>query len=254
MNNLTKAIFNGDFDESSSSDDDIIMMQLQLRRSLFVSILHDIQQVNECFIQTHDAIGAPGLFGVQKITVALQILQYDVPADAVNEGRAAAANYTINNHAYTMRYYLTDGIYPRWATIVKTISQPQGTKRQLFVRMQEACRKDVERAFGVLHARFNIIKVPARGWSDDDLYYIMKTCIILHNMIIEDERNIPENERSAAQLKTDTNNTLCQVSCDPNEEYAQFMLNRQRIRFTEAHNAICNDLIQRLWSRAGELN
>ncbi|XP_028081711.1 uncharacterized protein LOC114283080 [Camellia sinensis] len=140
--------------------------------------------------------------------------------------RAPAANYTINNHAYTMGYYLANGIYPRWATIVKTISQPQGAKRQLFTRMQEPCRKDVEMAFGVLQARFTIVRVPTRGWSDEDLFYIMKTCIILHNMIIEDECDIPENERSAAQLETKTNNTCCQVSHDPNEEYAQFMLNR----------------------------
>ncbi|XP_028110963.1 uncharacterized protein LOC114309433 [Camellia sinensis] len=122
----------------------------------------------------------------------------------LTRGRAPTANYTINNHAYTIGYYLADDIYPRWATIVKTISQPQGAKRQLFARMQEACRKDAERAFGVLQAQFNIVSVPARGWSDEDLYYIMKTCIILHNMIIEDERNIPENERSAVQLETDT--------------------------------------------------
>ncbi|CAL5436154.1 unnamed protein product [Camellia sinensis] len=174
--------------------------------------------------------------------------------DKLTRERAPVANYTINNHAYTMGYYLADGIYPRWATIVKTISQPQGAKRQLLARMQEACRKDVERAFGVLQARFNIVSVPARGWSDEDLYYIMKTCIILHNMIIEDERDIPENERSVAQLETDTSNLGCQMSRDPNEEYAQFMLNRQRIRSVEAHNVIRNDLIEHLWSRAGELD
>ncbi|XP_028075042.1 uncharacterized protein LOC114277350 [Camellia sinensis] len=56
-----------------------------MRRSLFVSILHDIQQVNEYFIQTHGATGAPRLYGVQKMIVALRILQYGVPADAVDE-------------------------------------------------------------------------------------------------------------------------------------------------------------------------
>ena len=73
-------------------------------------------------------------------------------------------------------------------------------------------------------------------------------------MIIEDERDIPENERSVAQLETDTSNLGCQMSRDPNEEYAQFMLNRQRIRSIEAHNVIRNDLIEHLWSRAGELD
>ncbi|XP_028075723.1 uncharacterized protein LOC114277966 [Camellia sinensis] len=56
-----------------------------MRQSLFVSILHDIQQVNEYFIQTRDATGAPGLSGVQKMTAAFQILQYGMPANAVDE-------------------------------------------------------------------------------------------------------------------------------------------------------------------------
>ncbi|XP_028105790.1 uncharacterized protein LOC114304841 [Camellia sinensis] len=56
-----------------------------MRRLLFVSILRDIQQVNEYFIQTRDATGAPGLSGVQKMTAALRILQYDMPADAIDE-------------------------------------------------------------------------------------------------------------------------------------------------------------------------
>ncbi|XP_028109326.1 uncharacterized protein LOC114308028 [Camellia sinensis] len=56
-----------------------------MRRSLFLSILHDIQQVNEYCIQTHDATSALGLSGVQKMTVVLQILQYGVPANAVDE-------------------------------------------------------------------------------------------------------------------------------------------------------------------------
>ncbi|XP_061993701.1 flowering time control protein FY-like [Rosa rugosa] len=55
--------------------------------------------------------------------------------------------------------------------------------------MQEAYRKDVERAFGILQARWAIIRGPARGWSKENLQYIMMTCIILHNMIVEDEHD-----------------------------------------------------------------
>ncbi|XP_024190314.1 uncharacterized protein LOC112194298 [Rosa chinensis] len=60
---------------------------------------------------------------------------------------------------------------------------------QHFTRMQEAYRKDVERAFGILQARWAIIRGPARGWSKENLQYIMMTCIILHNMIVEDEHD-----------------------------------------------------------------
>ena len=55
--------------------------------------------------------------------------------------------------------------------------------------MQESARKDIERAFGILQARFNIIREPARSWSLAHISNIMKTCIILHNMIVEDERD-----------------------------------------------------------------
>ena len=63
------------------------------------------------------------------------------------QGRAPAVNYSINGDDYTMRYYLADDIYPQWSTLVKTIPRPLGAKRKLFAKVQEAYRKDVERAF-----------------------------------------------------------------------------------------------------------
>ena len=59
-----------------------------------------------------------------------------------------------------------------------------------FVKRQESCRKDVERTFGILQARWNIVKQPARFWDRKTLGKIMKTCVILHNMIIQDERGL----------------------------------------------------------------
>ena len=68
-----------------------------------------------------------------------------------------------------MGYYLTDGIYPQWATFVKTIQSPLGNKTKYFAKAQEAVRKDVERAFGVLQSRFAIVRGPARFWDKDTL-------------------------------------------------------------------------------------
>jgi hypothetical protein len=56
----------------------------------------------------------------------------------------------INGQHYNNGYYLADGIYPKWATSVKTISSLVLPKEVEFVKAQEGCRKDVERAFGVL--------------------------------------------------------------------------------------------------------
>ena len=48
------------------------------------------------------------------------------------QGTAPPANYTTQGQEYNMGYYLADGIYPKWSTIVQTISDPQGPKKKLF--------------------------------------------------------------------------------------------------------------------------
>ena len=55
---------------------------------------------------------------------------------------------------------------------------------------QETCRKDVERVFGVLQSRFAIVAKPSCMWNKKVLHDIMTTCIIMHNIFIEDERDI----------------------------------------------------------------
>jgi hypothetical protein len=59
-----------------------------------------------------------------------------------------------------------------------------------FATAQESQRKDVERAFSVLQARYQIVRQPARLWDEATLRDIMTTCIIMHNMILEDEQDL----------------------------------------------------------------
>jgi hypothetical protein len=61
---------------------------------------------------------------------------------------------------------------------------------QHYTKVQEGARKDVERAFGVLQARWEIVKNPVWQWDLQSITDIMLACIRMHNMIIEDEQNI----------------------------------------------------------------
>jgi len=164
------------------------------------------------------------------------------------EGRAPEMKYTINGHDYTMGYYLADGIYPSWATLVKTITHPEGNKRKYFAKAQEAARKDVERAFGVLQARFAIVREPARFWDTKTLGLIMKACVIMHNMIVEDEGTVDPDERF------DEGGEDVQPSRGkPTRTLHEFIEAHKKIRDKETHFQLKEDLIEHLWNHHPDL-
>ncbi|XP_058775263.1 uncharacterized protein LOC131649519 [Vicia villosa] len=128
-------------------------------------------------------------FGIAGSNNDINVLNQSNMFNDILEGHAPNVQYTINGTPYNMGYYLGYGIYPEWATFVKTISMPQGEKKKLFAQHQESARKDVERAFGVLQSRFAIIHGVTRAWNLETLKHTIYSCIILQNMIVEDERH-----------------------------------------------------------------
>ncbi|XP_021314674.1 uncharacterized protein LOC110434616 [Sorghum bicolor] len=177
----------------------------------------------------------------------LNVLQRSPIFARLAEGQGPQVNYSINGNSYTMGYYLADGIYPSWATFVKTIPEPQGNKNKYFAKAQEACRKDVERAFGVLQARFAIVQAPARVWDEDTIQLVMTACIIMHNMIVEDE-GVDEKD-----FKYDDVGEKVTVSHDATPKFDAFMQNYKKIKDKETHTALQADLIEHLWHNFPDL-
>ncbi|XP_024160891.1 protein ALP1-like [Rosa chinensis] len=171
-------------------------------------------------------------------------------------GETPEVRYQVRNRHYHQCYYLVDGIYPKWGSFVQTIRNPRSPQTQHFTRMQEAYRKDVERAFGILQARWAIIRGPARGWSKENLQYIMMTCIILHNMIVEDERDedaaqpfdpddIPTRPRKAEIYKRPEMDT--DVHRNP-QQLNQFLRRYREVRCPVMNKNLQDDLVDHLWS------
>ncbi|XP_058769750.1 uncharacterized protein LOC131643522 [Vicia villosa] len=180
-------LFNDYFSENPVYTDAQFRRRFRMHRHLFLRIVETLGNHDEYFQMRVDATGKMGLSPLQKCISSIRMLAYGSSTDIVDEyvrigsnndinvlnqfnvfndileGRVATVQYTINGTPYNMRYYLSDDIYPEWATIVKTISMLQGEKRKLFAQHQESARKDVEWAFGVLQSRFAIICGPARA-------------------------------------------------------------------------------------------
>jgi Plant transposon protein len=55
-----------------------------------------------------------------------------------------------------------NGVYPRWSRFVTSFRDPSGPQEHMFNSRQEAVRKSVQRVFGVLFQRFNILYQPSR--------------------------------------------------------------------------------------------
>ncbi|CAH9129773.1 unnamed protein product, partial [Cuscuta epithymum] len=166
--------------------------------------------------------------------------------DDVINGVAPEYKIIVRGHEYNMSYYLADVIHPQYATLIQTISQPSSIKEKLFAKLQESTRKDVERAFGVLQSRWHIVKGPARLWSARDLGKIMKTWIILHNMIIENERTQgidPEEWQAEGQESTKS------VTLEHDFNLIISMMNNQtnQVQNTWLHRKLKNDLINHLF-------
>lgn len=63
-------------------------------------------------------------FGMPGTHNDISILDHSPLFTNLVQGIAPEAHFAVNGRQYNMGYYLADGIYPDWATLVKTISEP----------------------------------------------------------------------------------------------------------------------------------
>ena len=169
--------------------------------------------------------------------------------DAI-KGEAPRVNYNVNGNHYDTEYYLADGIYPEWATFVKSVPRPLSAKDKLFADKQAGVRKDVECAFGVLQARFAIIRNPSRMWEREALSQIMYACIILHNMIVEDERD-SYGKRNDYDYDQTNSAALVNYYHGPINEFARMLEINTAIHDRSKHRSLKADLTEHIWQRFG---
>jgi hypothetical protein len=88
-----------------------------------------------------------------------------------------------------------------------------------------------------------VIRGPAHGWDRDQLSNIMTTCIILHNMIIEYEREFAD-DRSFERL-----GDLADPSTGSDRVRHSFVQRLHNLKNKTIHQQLQNDLIEHRWVR-----
>ena len=188
-------------------------------------------------------------FGVAGSNNDLNVLNSSPLFNEKCQGVGPAVSFVANGNRHDMGYYLADGIYPRWPVFVKTIRQTSDEKKAYFAQRQESARKDVERAFGVLQSRWAAIKGPTRLWDVGCVSQIMYACIILHNMIVEDEgvqlTSWVSDDEAGPSHGTATPSVRRGVPLDEVGRLKEFANMRQ----VDAHIQLQKDIIEELWAR-----
>ncbi|XP_047340002.1 uncharacterized protein LOC124943551 [Impatiens glandulifera] len=206
-------------------------------KGMFTSHCHEPTIILEV-VASYDLWIWHAFFGLPGSHNDINVLERSHVFSEITSGEGYPVDYSMNGHNYNMGYYLADGIYPPWATFVKSIPLPMNRKTKHFTAAQESARKDVERAFGVLQARFAIVRGPARYFDRDTLNKIMMACIIMHNMIVEDKRELHPQPDIFEYEQISTSPLVAVVSRTQTPELMNFIQSLHKIRDRAVHNQL----------------
>eukprot|EP00918_Siedleckia_nematoides_P027264 GHVU01058723.1.p1 GENE.GHVU01058723.1~~GHVU01058723.1.p1 ORF type:complete len:253 (+),score=24.00 GHVU01058723.1:687-1445(+) len=187
----------------------------------------------------HAFIGMPGSNNDLNVMGRSPLLQ------TMFQGSMPSVHYTVNGRNYSCPYLLVDGIYPPWTIFQKSISDPEGEKRKHYTTRQEATRKDVERCFGVLEARFNILSQPARTWDSEFMRKVWRCCVIVHNMVVEDEAGGTFDPLPLEGQSRREQGPRRHLSLD------MYAAARVSVRNAALHDQLQSDLVEHLWQIRG---
>ncbi|GJW50271.1 ALP1-like protein isoform X1 [Tanacetum coccineum] len=161
--------------------------------------------------------------------------------------KASEVPFQVNGKTYEKVYYLADGIYLQWSTFVKAFSIARDPKTIKFKRVQESARNDIESAFGVLQGQWGIIQQPTRAYHMKTIKRIMYCCMILHNMILEDQKfDISEYWHMYVPPESNIQSTWverCERQQRGNKEF----------RDRRVHKDLRQDIVEYLWNLNNEI-
>ncbi|XP_073021216.1 uncharacterized protein [Primulina eburnea] len=211
-------------------------------------IVEAVKNHDRYFIQRVDGLGRLGLSTNQKITAAIRMLAYGTPADAADEYIKIGESTTIQ-------------CLPRFCGDIVEVFAERYLRSPTSIDIDRLLHIGEKRGFpGMLGSLdwsnndINFLEAsnlfsnlaqasPARAWQKKHLQDIMTACIIMHNMIIEDEHDLDTPIEDALEAPTPN----VEMVTDQNIRFQEFLARYKNIRDREAHFALRDALIDHLW-------
>lgn len=85
----------------------------------------------------------------------------------------------------------------------------------------------------------------------DTLKHTIYVCIILHNMIVEDERHTYGGNFDYSYDNMDINNSTTETFSGPHPNLATRLQRRASIQEKQVHRKLQGDLVEYIWERFG---
>jgi hypothetical protein len=143
---------------------------------------------------------------------------------------------------------------------LQSFAEPSGQKKKNFSKMHESFRKIVERCFGVLKIKFQILSRPMMSWDKEFIRCIFEACIILHNIIREYIRTEKGSDIDEAELERIYQNAS---NCSEDLEHKEFVREYKRrslcqklkaLNDVHAYNRLRYNVVEHLWNLKGNSN
>ncbi|GJX47302.1 ALP1-like protein [Tanacetum coccineum] len=130
-------------------------------------------------------------YGMAGANNDINVLNNSPLFDDLLDDLAPVVPYVVNGVQYRNGYYMADGIYPEWASFVKSFTVATDPKHTYFKQRQESARhrKECRTAFGGLPRNWGLIQQPARAYEVNTLRRIMGVVLGVRDMLCGHHKN-----------------------------------------------------------------
>ncbi|KAL8156139.1 hypothetical protein AgCh_001295 [Apium graveolens] len=233
-------------------------------RHVFLRIVDAVSNYDPYFKQKIDAVGRKGLSHLQICTAAMRMLAYGVSVDTMGEARSFPGmmgsidcmHWQWKNCPKAWKGMFMGGHKGVLTIILEAVASSDlwichaffgvaGSNNDINVLDRSPVFDDLlqDRA---LESRFAIVRGSARFWDRADLGSIMRACIIIHNMIVEDERDTYATQFGPLPTYDDTTDCLPEPNLgeEPFVPYETYVQNRVRLSVAKREEAVLSEALQ----------